>query len=740
VSAPVTVSDGGPAGAPWSPVRHPRIWLAALFAVLAAVTVTWVSIDRRPPEWDHANHLERALRCYQNLAQGRIWTAVIGDSAFYPPLVPCAAGALYLLFPVTPLTAQAVMLVFLAVGLAATFGAGRALWDARSGLLAAFFFGTAPFVVFSLLNFQLDLPLAAMVAATLCVLLQTDGFRHARWTVALGIVLGLGLLTKPTYPVYVLGPLLYEIVAAFRSGDARRRLRLVGLALLITAAMALPWYGPRLVGMPLQVSARSFKQAAEADQAALFTWEWLLYYPRTFQHQFGALAAVLCACGLWALRRDRGARTFLWLAIGPALLMFLLIQNRNLRYTLPILPAAALVAVVALRALRAPWMRRALVVGCLAVAALQVSMTAFAVVRPLSVDVFRTPLFLSYAPVTEDWQHDRILDDLERASGGKPATVSVVPNFNYLAVSNLRYEAMVRGLPFEMMRAWNGPPFAVDLMVLKTGSQGPSFSAAKPEGIMRALAGEDPDLATIFPVVAERPLPDGSRAIIRARRIPPVSGVSPAEVARRLEKAQEAAMADFVRDAVGLRITLDYRPDAILRGEVDRVRVEVESATIGELRRRDRAPLRVRDVRIEVDRLLVNPHRLMRSGAIEVLDAGALRIERAVITQADLDALLAGQPAGTLFSVEFTDGWADVRGKGLPGSAKVGLTPGTPTSPFALKVADLRVAGLPVPDALVDWVVRHFDPTNRLRNLPVPVSIAPMQIKSGRFEIGSLER
>ena len=70
------------------------------------------------------------------------------------------------------------MLAFLAVGLVATFGAGRALWDARSGLLAAFFFGTAPFVVYSLLNFQLDLPLAAMVAATLCVLLQTDGFRR----------------------------------------------------------------------------------------------------------------------------------------------------------------------------------------------------------------------------------------------------------------------------------------------------------------------------------------------------------------------------------------------------------------------------------------------------------------------------------------------------------------------------------------------------------------------------------
>ena len=498
---------------------------------------------------------------------------------------------------------------------------------------------------------------------------------------ALGVVLGLGLLTKPTYPVYVLGPLLYEIVVACRSGEARRRLRLVGLALLITAAMALPWYGPRLVGMPAAGQpALVQSQAAEAGQASLFTWEWLVLLP-----DLPAPVRVAGRCpvrvGPVGAPADRGARQLLGWRSGR-LSSCSCSSRTGTCATLPVLPAAALVAVAALRVLRAPWMRWA-VVGCVAAAVLagvdgHVRGGAPALGRPVQ-DAALSLVRARHRGLAARPHPRRSL----RASGGKPATVSVVPNFNYLAVSNLRYEATARGLPFEMMRAWNGPPFAVDLMVLKTGSQGPSFSAAKPEGIMRALAGEDPDLATIFPVVAERPLPDGSRAIIRARRIPPVAGVEPAEVARRLEKAQAAALADFVRDAVGLRITLDYRPDAILRGEVDRVRVEAEAATIGELKRRDRAPLRVRDVRVEVDRLLVNPHRLMRSGAIEVLDAGALRIERAVITQADLDALLAGQPAGTLFSVELTDGWADVRGKGLPGSAKVGLLPGTPTSPFA---------------------------------------------------------
>src|SRR5262245_43971198 len=183
-----------------------QLWLGLLFLALASVTVAWVSIDRRPPEWDHANHLERALRCHLSLADGRLWAAISGESSFYPPLVPCAAGLLYFAFPVTPLTAQAVMLAFLALGLAAVYHVGRRRWDERPGLLAALLFGTAPFVIFSLLNFQLDLPLASMVALTLAVALATEGFRRPAWCAVLGVVLGLGMLTKPTYLVYVAGP------------------------------------------------------------------------------------------------------------------------------------------------------------------------------------------------------------------------------------------------------------------------------------------------------------------------------------------------------------------------------------------------------------------------------------------------------------------------------------------------------------------------------------------------------
>ena len=716
--------------------RRPWLPLAALVAALAIVTVVWVSIDRRPPESDHANHLERALRCYRSLADPTPspLQAILLESSFYPPLVTCLAGLLYFIAPVVPLTAQAVILAFLALGVAAVFGLGRRLLDVPHGLLAAFFFATAPFVVFSLTNFQLDLPLAAMVALALYALVRADAFDSAGRCVTLGVVLGVGMLTKPTFATYVVPAMLWSAWLAWRAADRRRRLARLGVAVAIAAVLALPWYGPRLIGLPMQVLNRSFKQAAQAGQVEALTPAGLLFYPRVFLPQFGLLAGPLCAWGLWALRKKGAARGYLWLSVLAPFLLYSLIQNKNLRYTLPILPAAALVTAVGVRALADSWKQIA-VWGCLAVGALQISMTAFGLPRPPVFSIFLTTLPISFAPNPADWQEDKVLDDLMRATGGRAATVAVVPNYNFFSVSNFRYEALRRRLPLQVIRGWTGPPLGIDFVVLKTGSQGPSFTVEKAERLSRAFE-ENPYLAAIFPVIAEYALPDGSRAILRTRRIPPVLDLAPSELARRLEQAHEAALVDYVRDTEDLRVSVSYRPEAIVRGEVDHVRVEARVATVGEFKRRGRAPLRVRDARIEVERLLIDPRRLVDTGALEILDAGALRIDNLAVTQADLDALLRGQPEGALFTVQLGEGSAEVKLRRFPAKARVGLRAQASDAPVALRVEHVRIAGVSVPGLLVDWLVRNFDPTPRLRNLPVPVSLGPIRIRPGRVEIG----
>ena len=67
---------------------RPRHLFVLPFVILCSVTTVWVLIDRRPPEWDHANHLERAVDCYRSL---RIVSdsgvlEILEASSFYQPV------------------------------------------------------------------------------------------------------------------------------------------------------------------------------------------------------------------------------------------------------------------------------------------------------------------------------------------------------------------------------------------------------------------------------------------------------------------------------------------------------------------------------------------------------------------------------------------------------------------------------------------------------------------------------
>jgi len=143
-------------------VARERAIVAGAFAALAALATVWLAIDRTPPEWDHANHLERVVHCAADMARGDL-RRIFERSTFYPPVVPCAAALVYRLAPSDAIGSQAVVLAFLGLGMAAVYLLGRHVAGGTEGVVAAVIFGTAPFVVFSSLRFQLDLPLAALV-------------------------------------------------------------------------------------------------------------------------------------------------------------------------------------------------------------------------------------------------------------------------------------------------------------------------------------------------------------------------------------------------------------------------------------------------------------------------------------------------------------------------------------------------------------------------------------------------
>jgi hypothetical protein len=711
--------------------------VAVAVLVLAGVSAVWLRLDRAPPVWDHANHLERAVVCAHDLTAGNVRYVLEGRSSFYPQLVLCLAGLAYLAWPSDAAFGQIVMLGFLALGMAMTYVLGRRVAGGAGGVVAAVLFGAAPFVVHTMLRFQLDLPLAAMVATALVVLQNTEHFNRRGWSFVCGVVLGLGLLTKTPFAVY-LAPALVLVVAGARN---RRALAHAGLAMILAVLVALPFYGLRLLTMVGQVGARSFRQAAESGHPEPFTATALAFYPLNFAGQFGLLAAVLTVVGVVVAVRRRHALVLV--ALAP-LVLFFLIQNKNLRYTLPLLPVAGVLAGLGFAAL--PAMTRRPVAVLVAVFALvQVVASAFDVVPAARGALLGAGIAMNAAPDPTDWRQreilDRIVRDADAARGrgevraGAPM-VSVVPNHAFFSVANFRYYAVRDGLPLRFMRAWD-EPFDLGYMIVKSGDVGPPWTAERIKRIDARLA-TDRSLVAIYPVIGEFPLPDGSVAQLRARRIPTHLEVAPERLAKDLEDAVRRRLPDVARDVEGLQVRLIWDRD-ILAGRVRSMEIRATAATLSDFARPDSSRLRVRDVRVVLDDVLVNPVSVSVDHRLDVLEATALTLSDATVTAQDLQAFLAGLKAFRRGRIILEDGAFAVN-LGQPGldvSGRIRLSASS-ERPFVLIAERLSLGGVPLPGPLVDWAMRSYDPSIRMaQRLPLrvrigPVSVTPEAVRLGR--------
>lgn len=701
--------------------------MATAFVPLVAVTSVWVALDRHPPEWDYANHLERAIHCAQDLTRGDLNT-LIERSSFYPPLVPCLAGIAYLVAPSDHAFAQAVILAFLGLGMAATYVVARHWAGGGGALIAAIVFGTAPFAVHLMLRFQLDLPLAAMVAAFLASLLAADRFRRPDWGMLSGVLFGLGMLTKPPFAVYVVPPLL--LVLARTRGMAAWLTALAAGALALV--IALPWYGPRIIGLPAQVSARSFRQAEEAGFPDPLSVSGLAYYPLHVAQHVGMAGAILMIVGVLVALRWRFG--FVLAGLLP-FLGLLAIRNKQLRYTLPLLPMAAVAAGIGFsalpRALR--WGAGIVVVGA---AGLQVSSAAFGRPAELQLPIGPgIPLTVSAPPALADWRHREILARIARDAGQGRARVSVVPNSPGFSAANFRYYAVRDDLPVTVARAWDGEPVAVDYMILKTGDLGPAHTIAKARQVMERLAS-DRYLAEAFPPIAELPLPDGSTATIRARRLPRVEA-DPAQLARAAEAGFRRRLGSFAADVQDLTVAVDH-DGGIRSGRIRRLRVAAAAATVGDFARPASPTIRLRDLRVALDDVVINPASALGAQRFDVLDVGVLRLQTLRVDAAALQEFLRQTKAGRRAAVRFGEGFASV-GVTMPGpdiQARITLTPAA-TRLFTIHATDVRLGGVAVPDLLIDWVLRHVDPSGRVASrLPFRVELAAITLRPDGMTVG----
>ncbi len=323
---------------------------AALTVGFLAVTAWWLKHDSRVPDFDNGKHLGNSFYYYDLLHQGLLEPFKVFTT--YPPLLHLvgalgvAVGGVGVRGPI--MVENVVFVPLLAAG---CYGAGTVAAEGRrlGGLLAVVFALGTPMVVSQLHVMMLDAPEAAMVAMTVWLLLASDRLGRPGIAAAAGLFAGLGLLVKPTFPLFIAGLLLVQLTR----GGWRNWRGLAAFA-VVAAVVAAPWYIDHyhdlrgLTTGALTFSTPDAGAGHNPDSTTPPRWSmqnatWYLW--AALNHQILLPLALLFGAGTAAaligyLRRRRRSDLTLELVAGVTVgyvASTLAISLHDVRYTLPAL-------------------------------------------------------------------------------------------------------------------------------------------------------------------------------------------------------------------------------------------------------------------------------------------------------------------------------------------------------------------------------------------------------------------
>jgi 4-amino-4-deoxy-L-arabinose transferase-like glycosyltransferase len=234
--------------------------MGCIIALAVAGNLYWCVRGQTFTGPDVGNHLIFSVEYYYKLtglfsagAGSLAWRAVqlvalpllpvAHSSPLYPNVVYGLTSLWYLVFGQSLAVAKLSNLLFLAVLAVSTYLLGRRFSSREGGALAAALVVLYPAVYESSRQYGLDLPLAAMTALCMLLLVESDTLGREKLVLPLGLVTGIGILVKPQLLLFLAVPLLVVLARVLRDrtveGPVRRRnLRQCALAAGIVVAIA----------------------------------------------------------------------------------------------------------------------------------------------------------------------------------------------------------------------------------------------------------------------------------------------------------------------------------------------------------------------------------------------------------------------------------------------------------------------------------------------------------------------
>jgi len=514
--------------------------LLLLLLLISLTNFFWLSYNTLPPHWDWAAHMLSALKYHQAMSdytqQPDLWSLtsvkavlrnLLGvDQSVYPPLFPLVGS--FMIFIAGPSIKWLSMtnMLFMALLLYGLFKIGKKIHSEESGVLSCIILCFYP-VVFSLSRqYMLEIALLAITALSIYFLLYSEEFRNRAFTALFGVSVGVGLLIKPTYLSYIVGPVCYVASLVgykmfigslpWREGVWRFCRFLPSLA--VGLALAALWYGPNW-----DVFTRQFRRVVSLDNTGIspFGIDSFLYHPNTIVHQIGLPFFILLLYGLYRLTRSVNSQNawFLWIW---ALSIYLIHTSSRLKtgtQVIAILFPVAIISAIGILSITR-WKRTVvtlvLLFGFFQFATLSIPENWLAD----KVGQFKWAGHYASFPKKQDWK----IEDALGSIGDQRATVAVMSDHRFINPVTIRYYVFVLRLPLmttpchtivrkgKDLRSYDFVIAKSDTGWIPRGAQG-DYCLGNADDYVQILKQLD-DKSQNFNIFRRFPLPDGTEMLI----------------------------------------------------------------------------------------------------------------------------------------------------------------------------------------------------------------------------------
>ena len=300
--------------------------------------------------------------------------APLAESMRKPHLPYLVSGLFSSIAPAGFASLLAANYLFLILWLAAVFAVGRQIGGSAVGAVSACAAAALPMTWRLGEHFGNDMPAAFFVIFILLLCLKYELFAGFWMWAIVGLIGGLGMLTKPTLPLYVIGALVYLAARSLRQAALNRKkskliLTCAGIvaAPVIAAAIWLPWFS-----YPVGAIRELFgKISVDAGHAHGF------FHSINGETAPEELIARLGWLGASAVGGGVIAMAFLWknekariliFAFWPPLIVFTVITQAFTRMIFPVLAAPVVLGCAMIGKIRRGGLRNTALIAAAAVA------------------------------------------------------------------------------------------------------------------------------------------------------------------------------------------------------------------------------------------------------------------------------------------------------------------------------------------------------------------------------------